>query len=204
MTTVRSVLFDMDGVFFDYDFAARFAALGISTGVAAAEIEARIFKSGYEDDADWGRIDADAYLTGIAERLDAEVDAETWLAARAGAMTPYPEMFALARRLKAQLPVALLSNNGWLLRANIARLHPDLDALFAPHLYFSAELGGGKEDPATFGPLLDRLGWTPGTTLFVDDSPEYIAAAGAAGLRTHLFAGVDGFRAALADLGLLD
>lgn len=194
MKPIKTILFDMDGVFCDYDVAARLAYLEHVTGLPGAEIDAKIFKSDFEDKADWGQFGAAAYVEEIARLLSIDMDAETWLTARAQAMTPYPEMFELARALRARYPVALLSNNGWLLRQNIGRILPELPEVFENQLYFSAEIGGGKESPATFGPLLAMLGWQADNTLFIDDSPVYIAAAHDAGLQTHHFTDIASFR----------
>ncbi len=202
MTAVRTLLFDMDGVFCDYDFALRLANLEAITGVAAETIDATIFQSGFEDKADLGQFSAAAYMEEVARLLGTEMDAETWLTARSQAMTPYEEMFELVRELKRRYPMALLSNNGWLLRQNISRILPELPEIFGENLYFSAEIGSGKETPACFGPLLGMLGWQASTTLFIDDSPAYIAAAQTAGLQTHLFTQPENFVTALDTLGL--
>lgn len=202
MADVRYLLFDMDNVLCDYDRAERLRILEDATGVAAADIDAQIFQSGFEDKADLGHYGPGPYVEEISRLLDVDMDAETWLAARSRAMTPWPEMLALARDMKTRRPVALLSNNSWLLRENIGRILPELPEIFAGNLYFSAEIGLGKETPDVFAPLLGLLGWTAAETLFIDDSPDYIASAAAAGLQTHLFTGADDLRGTLAALGL--
>jgi len=203
MAAVETLLFDMDGVFCAYDFPTRLNHLEDVTGVPAAEIEARIFKSGFEDGADLGHYGADGYIKEIARLLDTDMDRNTWLAARAASMTPWPEMAQLARDLKGRHPIAMLSNNGWLLREAIGGIMPELPEVFGERLFFSAELGGGKETPATFTTLLAVLGWQPATTLFIDDSETYIASAAEAGLQTFTFSDVAGFRAELLERGLI-
>lgn len=203
MAKIETLLFDMDGVFCAYDYAHRLKLLEDWTGVAAADIEARVFKSGFEDDADWGQYGADAYIEEVSRLLGAPMDAETWLLARAQSMTPYPETAAMARQLKDRYPVAMLSNNGWLLRQNIGRILPDIPEIFDQFLFFSAEIGGGKENPATFGPFLTMLGWSPASTLFIDDSPVYLRAAENAGLQTYLFTTPEALSADLRPLGLV-
>ncbi len=145
MAAIRTLLFDMDGVFCDYDFRHRLTLLEEWTGVSAAEIDQRIFKSGFEDAADWGHYGSDAYIEEVARLLGVPMEAETWLLARAQAMTPYRETATIARRLKDRYPMALLSKNGWLLRENISRILPDLPEIFGSMLFFSAETGASKE-----------------------------------------------------------
>ncbi|MBD5787522.1 HAD family phosphatase [Cellulosimicrobium terreum] len=59
-----------------------------------------------------------------------------------------------------------------------------------------------KPDPAIFTLALERFHLDPARTLFTDDSAANIDAAARLGLRTHLFRGTPGLRAALRDLGV--
>ncbi|OLL15768.1 HAD family hydrolase [Actinomyces oris] len=60
-----------------------------------------------------------------------------------------------------------------------------------------------KPDPAVFNLLLSRYRLQASSTLFIDDSPVNIEAAGRLGLRTHRFTGSGRLRAELIALGLL-
>ena len=198
MPKPETFLFDMDGVLCDYDFAGRLDRLETALGIAAAEIEAKIFKSGFEDEADLGVYDSTDYLTEISRRLGVRVDRQAWLDARAGAMTPNPEMLNLVGDIMKDHDVALMTNNGALLAEAIDDIFPALRELFGAQLVFSSDVGASKEDAGTFPLLMARFGWTAETTLFIDDSETYIAAGRDAGLRTHLFRDYAGLRAALA------
>ena len=202
MATIKTLLFDMDGVFCHYDFRYHLTLLEEWTGVSAAEIDQRIFKSGFEDAANRGHYGGDAYIDEIARLLEFPIDAETWLLARAQAMTPYPKTTAIARRLKDRYPMALLSNNGWLLRENISRILPELPELFESRLFFSAETGANKEKASSFAPMINMLGWQAGTTLLIDVNPANTAAAAKAGLQTYHFSSPIAFAADLIQLGL--
>ena len=202
MATIKTLLFDMDGVFCHYDFRYHLTLLEEWTGVSAAEIDERIFKSGFEDAANRGHYGGDAYIDEIARLLETPIDAETWLLARAQAMTPYPKTAAIARRLKDRYPMALLSNNGWLLRENISRILPELPELFGSRLFFSAETGANKEKASSFPPMINMLGWQAGTTLLIDVNPANTAAAAKAGLQTYHFSSPIAFAADLIQLGL--
>ena len=197
MAAIETFLFDMDGVLCAYAFDRRLRLVEERLGGPASEIEAKIFTSGFEEAADFGEFGTAAYLEGVSERLGLAVDAATWLAARRDAMTPDAAMLDLARDLAERHPTALLTNNGWFLCEAIDEVFPALRGIFAERMFFSAEIGGGKEQTATFRPFLDRLGWRPETTLFIDDSATYIGCAREAGLETHLFAGLDGLMADL-------
>ncbi|MGJ3260234.1 MAG: HAD family hydrolase [Rhodospirillales bacterium] len=203
MSEIEAVLFDMDGVLYAYDFENRLKLLEDALGVPADDIREKIFKSGWEDRADNGDIGLDDYIAGIAERLGTEVRLGQWVAARKWAMAPDPAMIDLVRRLSETLRIAMLTNNGTMLWDHIDALAPELRPLFGERLFVSGVHGFNKECASGFTDLLDRLGWEAEATLFVDDSARYIAQADEAGLVTHLFEGIEGFRARLTALGAL-
>ncbi|MEQ8320017.1 MAG: hypothetical protein RH946_07135 [Rhodospirillales bacterium] len=203
MSDIRAVLFDMDGVLYAYDFKNRLNLLSDALDVPAADIEDKIFKSGFEDLSDNGDITLDDYIAGIGERLGVEVRLGQWVAARKWAMAPEPMMIDLARQLSASLDVALLTNNGEFLYRHIDELAPELSPLFGERLFVSGVHGFNKERASGFTGILDHLGWEADATLFIDDSPRYIAAADEAGLVTHLFEGIEELRDRLSSLGLM-
>ncbi|RYY32517.1 MAG: HAD family hydrolase, partial [Sphingomonadales bacterium] len=61
-----------------------------------------------------------------------------------------------------------------------------------------------KPDAPIYALALRRFGLGPGEALFIDDRADNVAAAEQAGLVGHVFTGVAGVRARLAELGLLD
>lgn len=203
MTDIKAVLFDMDGVLYAYDFENRLNLLSDALNVPAATIREKIFQSGFEDLADNGDIDIDEYIAGIGERLGVEVRLGQWVAARKWAMAPEPIMIDLARTLSETVEIALLTNNGAMLLEHIDELAPELPALFAGKLFVSGVHGFNKERADGFSGILAHLGWKAETTLFVDDSARYIAAAAEARLVTHQFDGIEGLRVRLDELGLL-
>lgn len=202
MTSIRSVLFDMDGVLYAYDFENRLKLLESAIGVPAETIRTDVFQSGIEDAADRGALTTDAYIANIAEKLGVDVTLRQWVAARKWAMAPAPAVIDIARDLSSRVEIAMLTNNGTMMAEHIADLAPELPALFGDRLFLSGRDGFNKETVAGFTDLLAQLGWTPETTLFVDDDAGYIANARRAGLVTHHFDHVDGLRQALSDHGL--
>jgi 2-haloacid dehalogenase len=63
--------------------------------------------------------------------------------------------------------------------------------------------GVAKPDRKVFELLLDRFGLTPGTTIFIDDSPKNVAAARAAGIQAIEFESPAQLRQSLEQAGLL-
>jgi FMN phosphatase YigB (HAD superfamily) len=204
VTEIRSVLFDMDGVLYAYDFENRLKLLESALDVGAETIRDKVFNSGIERAADKGELDTDAYIAAIADALGVEVTLRQWVAARKWAMAPAPAVIEMARDLSAIVEIAMLTNNGKMMDEHIAELAPELPMLFGDNLFTSGTSGFDKETVAGFTDLLAHLGWEPSTTLFVDDNAGYVANAMTAGLVTHVFQDADGLSAVLADCGLLD
>jgi putative hydrolase of the HAD superfamily len=203
VASIKHVLFDMDGVLSAYDFPRRLEVLSAHTGVPAAEIEAKIFTSGFDDRADEGAFDADDYLAEFGRLLGVPVSAEVWLEARAGGMTTDLEMIELARAVADRASIAMLTNNGPLLQPHLPSIAPAIAATFGDRAFFSYQFGVGKTDPEVFRLVLDQIGAVAESTLFIDDTPEYLENARTSGLATHLFEGIDGLREELERRDLL-
>jgi len=203
-TPIRLVLFDLDDVLYDYDRAWRIRHLAVATGLAEAAIERAIWTDGVEDAADAGAFaDVPAYLAAWSAALGVNVDLDLWTEARRVAMMPIEGSLALARRLAdAGTTVAILTNNGPAVHAMRERLVPEAAALAGGRFLVSSAFGTRKPDPAIYLRALDRLGFSPDETLFVDDRADNVAGARDAGLDGHRFVGPDGLAAALAARGL--
>ena len=138
---IRLVVFDMDGVLDRYDLAARLARLAAATGKSAEVIHAAIWKSGFEDAADAGKFSAEEYLAGFGARIGAPLTRHDWVAARRAAMHPNRDVLELAGRLKRRAAIAVLTNNGFLVKDAFDELFPELPPLFGEGLHVAAEFG---------------------------------------------------------------
>ncbi|NBN64441.1 HAD-IA family hydrolase [Pannonibacter tanglangensis] len=195
---VSFVLFDMDDVLYDFDHEVRIAALERLTGRGRETFEHAIWHSGWETAAEAGDpATPEAYLAGFAERLGHPIDAGTWTAIRAAMMRPRPAALALASAAAEQADAALLTNNGMLLKAALPVCAPEAVEIFGEKSHVSAEFGARKPDPDVFLRICARYGHDPRRTFFIDDRPENIEGAEAAGLIAHLYETPDGLRRAL-------
>ena len=202
-TAPTTVIFDMDDVLCRYDFDKRLARLAELTGVDADFINEVIWEQGFDEEADAGRYTAAEYHRLFCERIGAPLTAEQWLHARAISMEPDHEVLDMARRVKRNATVSLLTNNGPLLMESIDQVFPEIPEIFAEHAHFSCEFNTCKPDPQVFLRLTEHLQATPGETLFIDDTASYIDGARKAGLLTHHFRSASQLRAALESFGLL-
>jgi len=196
------VIFDMDQVLCRYDRPLRLRRLAALSEHTPEEIFAAIWQSGFEASSEAGAIDAEAYLRGFGERMGYPLSRSQWVAARRVSMTPFSNMLALAADLKQRVPVAVLTNNGLLTKETIALLFPELPPLFGSKLMFSAEFGARKPGREVYQRMLARLGVAPQAVLMVDDDPDNVAGAEAAGLHGHVFDGIAGLKKRLATFGI--
>ncbi|WP_193369871.1 HAD family hydrolase [Pelagibius marinus] len=185
------IIFDMDDVLCRYDFTRRMDIMAEGLGIQAETIVARIYDSGLDERADAGEFTAETYLAALTRELKVEVPLELWLRARRESMRAIPEVLELARRLGRKHTVAMLTNNGDLLRRHIAMVFPEALEVFGERAYFSCQFGAAKPQPEVFLSLLGRLGHAPRDALFIDDTSEYVAGAREAGLQAHLFTGYE-------------
>jgi putative hydrolase of the HAD superfamily len=122
---LTAVIFDMDGVLCRYHFDRRLARLSELTGVAPDVINDVIWKQGFDEEGDAGRYSADEYLRLFCERIGAPLTKDEWLDARAVSIEPDRETLDLARGLKGEVTLSLLTNNGPLLKESFDRVFPE-------------------------------------------------------------------------------
>ena len=196
-------LFDMDDVLFEFSRPARLANLSALTGLPPDRIHDLVWASGFDDDNDRGMFSPQEYLALLAEKLGAPLSGEAFIGARTAAMRPDEGVWRLIERVRPGVELALLTNNGPLLKAALPRAFPQVAAAFGERVYFSSEFKVMKPEVEVFRRVLEVLGFEPGETLFIDDSAEYIEGARKAGLRVHHFQGAEGLKEALVEQGLI-
>ncbi|MGX7706081.1 HAD family hydrolase [Methylobacterium sp. Gmos1] len=199
---IELVLFDLDNVLYHYDRRRRVEHLSGISGVPADEIEAAVWDSGLEFQGDRGALAPQAYLRAFGERIGYPINLMEWLDARRASVAPNGPMLALVERLRASKAVAVLTNNSELLTEHIDVVCPELRPLFGDRIYASASFHAAKPDIICYHRCLAGLAVKPSAVLFIDDLPENVAGARAAGLQAHHFTSVDGLRRDLAALGL--
>lgn len=198
------VLFDLDGVLAHYAHAPRLRVLAERTGASEPAVAEALFESGLEREADLGRIDTGGVLETLSDRLGVPVSLEDCIAARAAAMRANQTVVALAAAAGRRAALAILTNNGLMLRDHFEAICPPLAPLFAGRVFCSAQFGLAKPEPEVFLRCLDLLGVGPGKALFFDDKPDNAKGARRAGLRAHTYRDEAGLRSHLSAHDLLE
>lgn len=196
------VLFDLDGVLAHYDHAPRLRMLAERAGVSFEAVATELFDSGLERAADLGDYDAEGQMQELSRRLGVPVSVHDGIAARAASMMPDHGTLDLARAVRAE--VAILTNNGLLLRDHLPEICPLLFPRFTGRVFCSAQFRLAKPDPEIYRRCVAALGFAPAQTLFIDDKPENAEGARRAGLMAFHFRDAAGLRAELLAQDLLE
>jgi glucose-1-phosphatase len=185
---VSLVAFDLDGVLCDFYPARRLDYIADLTGKDPAWIQAAIWDSEFERAAEAGAYQTgEAYLEAFNKHLTYDLTRDQWVTARRLAMEPRPDMLAFLQALRPLVDLAVLTNNGALLRDTLPLLAPELCALLGSDVHVTCDFGVRKPEPLVFARLVEHYHLSPGEVVFVDDSGANVEGARAAGLQGVLF-----------------
>lgn len=203
MTLPSLVIFDMDGVLAELDRPARLAFLAARLSIPAAELQRRIWDSDFEVSAEAGAFGTgEAYLAELNRRLDRNLSRADWIAARRDAMRINEATLDVARRVSRCCAIALLTNNGWLLKESLPQIVPPIAALFSARAHATCEFNARKPQPAVFERILERYATRPQDSVFIDDEPDNVAAARSVGMGVVHYAGTEHLIQSLRQLGV--
>lgn len=172
-------LLDLGGVLYGVDYLYTVRRLGLSPQDLPALLQDPVLAQ-YEK----GLLSTDAFLSTWQARfshLSREALIQAWNAMLLG---PLPDAERLLETLASRYPLALLSNTNDL---HLAVVEPQI-ASWKPYFvecFFSNRIHRRKPDPETYLFVVERLGWDPQKTLFVDDNPVNLQGAQAVGLQTY-------------------
>jgi putative hydrolase of the HAD superfamily len=196
------VIFDLDDVLVALDRPRRLRWLAGITGRPPEHFNATIWHSDFERGAEAGAYATGAdYLAEFNRRSGCRLTRAQWVEARRQAMTPLPGTLAIARELGRRVRLALLTNNGALLKESLPELAPEVCAVFGEACHASCEFLARKPEPRVYERLVERFRVEPGRALMIDDEPMNIQGAREAGLQALRFQGPVRLRAGLAAYG---
>jgi len=184
---IEAVIFDMDGVLYELNDEARLSFLSGLCAKPPEEIYSQIWLSGFEAMSDAGKLGPEEYLQGFGRILEYDLTEDDWIQCRASGTIPLPRSLELAEQVCRRIPVALLTNNGLLLKRTIDRIAPKAHSIFGTNLFVSAEFGTTKPDPSIYLSACARLHMNPRNVLMVDDREENIEGAYKVGMSGHHF-----------------
>lgn len=179
---IQHVLFDFDGVLAHYRHELRIGHLARHSGAPHEHVRAVLFGSGLETAYDGGAVSTEEYLSRLGEGLACHIDVETWIGARMAGSTAIEAVLNQIEALDPALELGVLTNNGQLMAQAIPRIVERIYPRLHGRVLCSGDLQLRKPEPRIFTLALERLGWEPSRTLFVDDVFANVQGARAAGL----------------------
>jgi glucose-1-phosphatase len=202
--SIDLVLFDLDDVLVEYSHEVRCRTLAERIGSDPETIHQALFSSGLETQADLGRIDAGMQAQTLSDALGIPVSVADCVAARAASMTPDPVLVDIVDALSRRCALAILTNNGLLVRDHFPVLCPAFARYFDGRVHCSAMYGLSKPDPDIFLRCAASLEVMPERVLFIDDKLWNAEGAERAGMHGHHYRDHSSLRLALSTHDLLE
>ena len=196
---VRAVIFDLGNVLAFHDNALLFRRFGERAGLSEAQVRSR-WGPALWDRVNRGALGGGALQEELCRRLNLRIEEDEFFALWSCHFTFNDALLPHVEALVGKVRLLLLSNTNHLHARYLLPRLPVLarfDALLLSH-----ELGLIKPEQEIFEEALRRAGTAPAEAAFFDDSPEFVAAARALGIRAAVFAQTRDFPAQLEELGL--
>lgn len=198
----KLLLLDLDDVLADYSRERRCRALAETAGVDADLIQNAVFASGLEKRSDRGEFGLEDYMDRLRSEWGLDIPSADFIAARRAGTRVRQPLLDICRDLAGRVQFGIFSNNGHWLAQHAERIVPELMPLFRTRFICSGSLGVAKPDPEAFLLCLQRLGFSPASTLFVDDKADNVEGARKAGLDAFVYRDDNHFQQQLAERGL--
>ena len=209
--TIKAIIFDFGEVLNRsvdrQEVANRRAEVAAKLGVPVEDLWSYLFDRDSSEKWMTGQITWDEFWTevlaphGITEPVEVR-DFARWVLPKTERLNP--DMVKLLGELKGRFALAILSNASWREEQMRQMLHNDLEL---PEDTFdvivtSSSASVVKPHLEIFRQVLARLGVQPEEAIFVDDMPQFTAAAASLGIHSHTFTSPAEFREYLATFGI--
>jgi FMN phosphatase YigB (HAD superfamily) len=187
MTEISLVLFDLDDVLCSYDRSLHIEHIAALASKRPNDVYTAIWGSGYDGEADSGAFDANEYLKGCGDRIGYPLTRAEWIVGRRATTAPMLDVISLARSVKRNAQIAVLTNNTTLVSDHIDEFLPELRPLFGNAIHVSAEFYAAKPSKEAYQRCVDKLNVPAHRTLFIDNLEENVVGARSAGLQAYCY-----------------
>jgi glucose-1-phosphatase len=196
-------IFDLGNVVFRVDWQPMFELWSGITGRPAADLQARFGVDENLEAFERGQVSPELFHERLCETLGVRLSfaefEHGWNAIYLGVIGDIDHVLDQLRR---RVHVVAFSNTNALHCLVWPELYRDVLARFE-RIYVSSEIGVRKPEPGGFRRILADHGVAPSRAVFFDDTPLFVDAARALGIRAVLVDSPRAVRVGLAELGLL-
>jgi len=187
---IRHIIFDLGGVLINIDYSLTekaFIALGIDN---FAEIYSQLQQTPLFDELEKGNIGKDDFVIALQKAAGKEIVAASIIDAWNAMLLDFPlRRLQILQQLQLHYDLFLLSNTNEIHEAAFNKILMDANGIpnigvFFHRIYLSHRVGLRKPMKEIFELVLNENGLKAEHTLFIDDSPQHVAAAKAFGIQT--------------------
>lgn len=187
---IKHIIFDLGGVLLNIDYNLTEQAF-IAAGVTNFhELYSQLRQSDLFDKLEMGQIPPEEFIAAMQRASETSITEAQVVAAWNAMLLDFPvRRLQILQQLRLYHDLFLLSNTNEIHEAAfndiLMRSHgiPNIGVFF-DKVYLSHRIGLRKPMKEIFERVLNDNGLQPGHTLFIDDSPQHIAAAKALGIQT--------------------
>jgi putative hydrolase of the HAD superfamily len=199
---IRVLLFDVGGVLVQLSGVEAMLEW-LDNGISEDEFWRRWLQSEPVRQFETGQIDADEFAIGVTSEFDLAVEPRQFLEAFIRWPTGlYPGTLEMLARIPGSYQRAVLSNSNalhWPRVQTEMKLGAAFDNHFVSHL-----TGRIKPDAAAFEHVMESLGCSPASVLFLDDNLLNVDAAKRVGMQAVRVRGIDETKLALIERKIIE
>jgi len=193
---IRHIIFDLGGVLLNIDYnrtEQAFIALGVTNFGA---LYSQLKQSPLFDNWEVGKMLRAEFVSELQKVAPCALKDEDICNAWNAMLLDFPmKRLQLLQQLRNHYDLVLLSNTNEVHEEAFNKILKDTHGVqlgtFFDRVYYSHRIGMRKPDTAIFQRVLDENGFKAEHTLFIDDSPQHVAAAKELGIRAiHLEKGM--------------
>lgn len=190
MKGIRHIIFDLGGVLINLDYGLTEKAF-VEAGITNfPELYSQLAQTDLFDKLETGKISGEEFITTIGNAGNTPLSEQQVLDCWNAMLLDFPvRRLQILQQLRLYHDLVLLSNTNEIhekcFNDILMRSHgiPTIGVFF-DKVYLSHRVGMRKPMKALFERVLEENGFKPEHTLFIDDSPQHIAAAKETGIQT--------------------
>lgn len=190
MKGIRHIIFDLGGVLINLDYGLTEKAF-VEAGITNfPELYSQLAQTDLFDKLETGKISGEEFITTIGNAGNTPLSEQQVLDCWNAMLLDFPvRRLQILQQLRLYHDLVLLSNTNEIhekcFNDILMRTHgiPTIGVFF-DRVYLSHRVGMRKPMRALFERVLEENGFKPEHTLFIDDSPQHIAAAKETGIQT--------------------
>lgn len=186
------IYFDLGKVILEFDHLRGCQQVAAVAGISSGQVEEAMFGSGLEVEFETGLMSPSEFAERFFEASGGQCEPAKLFQSMSDIFTRNEPIFPLIRNLASrQFPIGILSNTCWAHWDLVCREYAIINECFSANRILSFEVRSMKPDRKIYQAAIDAAGKAPGDIFFVDDRPENVAGAMAAGLDAVLYESVE-------------